>query len=94
MDAFDFYREFGLPRPQPVKDEPHVPEIKSNDNYNFFLENGTFAEIKRTWFGDTIKFWNDVAMHPDYDNWWKARNARSGCTEIKPASDLCQKVRV
>ncbi|HKR04674.1 MAG TPA: CocE/NonD family hydrolase [Bacteroidia bacterium] len=85
MDAFGFYREFGIPRPQPVKDWAHLPEITSNDNYNYFLQNGTFAQIKNRYFRDTIKFWNDVAAHPDYDNWWKARDVRRSCTDIKPA---------
>ena len=32
-----------------------------------------------------IKFWNDMVNHPDYDDWWKACDARRACYNIKPA---------
>ena len=84
-DGFNFYRIFGLPRSGPTRDWPKRPELKSSDNYSFFLENGTFAEIKKKYFGDTIRFWNDVQAHPDYDDWWKERDARRACKNIGPA---------
>lgn len=84
-DAFNFYRGFGLPRPTLTTEWPKLADLKSDDGYNFFLKQGTFAEIKKKYFGDTIKFWNDVQAHPDYDEWWKARDARAVCYNIKPA---------
>lgn len=85
MDNFDFYRSFGVPRPKPLTTYPPIPEVTYQDNYSFFLEHGTFHELKEKFMGDSIKFWNDVAAHPDYDDWWKARNARNGCYNVKPA---------
>ncbi|HYV94485.1 MAG TPA: CocE/NonD family hydrolase [Chitinophagales bacterium] len=85
MDAFDFYRGFGVPRPKPLEDYPPIPEVKYPDNYNFFLQNGTYHELKEKYMGDSIKFLNDVAVHPDYDDWWQSRNARVGCYNVKPA---------
>lgn len=85
MDNFDFYRGFGVPRPKPLTTYPAVPELKFTDNWSFFLREGTFHELKKKYMGDSIKFWNDVAAHPDYDDWWKARDARTGCYNIKPA---------
>ena len=35
--------------------------------------------------GDSIKFWKDLYAHPNYDEWWKARNARNAMVNIKPA---------
>jgi putative CocE/NonD family hydrolase len=35
--------------------------------------------------GDSILFWNDLMNHPNYDEWWKARDARVGCKNVKPA---------
>ena len=34
---------------------------------------------------DSIAFWKDLMAHPNYDAWWKARNARKGCVNLKPA---------
>ena len=35
--------------------------------------------------GDSIAFWKDLMNHPNYDDWWKARNPRNFVTNIKPA---------
>lgn len=85
-DAFTFYRGFGRPRPTPTTNWVNMPPLGSNDNYHFFLNNGTFAEIKQKYLGDTIKFWNDVAANPDYNSFWKDRNARNAINNLKPAS--------
>ncbi len=85
LDAFDFYRGFGVPRPKPLTRYPSPPALTYPDNYNFFLHNATYHELKEKYMGDSIRFWNDVAAHPDYDPWWQARNARVGCYNVKPA---------
>jgi putative CocE/NonD family hydrolase len=36
--------------------------------------------------GDSIKFWTDLMKHPDYDEWWKARNPRNYVGIIRPAT--------
>jgi putative CocE/NonD family hydrolase len=35
--------------------------------------------------GDSIKFWHETYQHPNYDDWWKARDARVAMFNIKPA---------
>lgn len=35
--------------------------------------------------GDSIKFWHEVQQHPNYDNWWKERNARNAIHNLQPA---------
>ncbi len=85
LDAFEFYRNFGVPRPTLTTQWPDIPKIVGDDNYQFFLQSGTYGEIKEKYMGDSIKFWNDVAAHPNYDEWWKARDARRNCYNIKPA---------
>ena len=86
LDAFDFYRYFGVPVVHaPTEEWPKSPINITDDNYQFMLDAGTYSEINKNLMGDSIKFWNDVAAHPNYDEWWKARDARSGCYNIKPA---------
>ena len=34
---------------------------------------------------DTVFFWDTVMNHPAYDTFWKARDARVGCYNVKPA---------
>ena len=47
------------------------------DGYKFFLEMGTAherAEKYRQKLGNGIPFWNEMAEHPNYDDFWKAAN--------------------
>lgn len=34
---------------------------------------------------DSVKFGNDLIAHPNYDEWWKLRDARRACKNIKAA---------
>ncbi len=88
MDAFTFYSTFGVPRPQPITPDkrPKSFEYPTNDNYKFFLELGALKNVKEKYFGDSIRFWNDLMIHGTYDAWWKARNIRPHLTNIKPAT--------
>jgi hypothetical protein len=41
--------------------------------------------VKTKYFGDSIQFWNDLMAHPDYDDFWKARDPRPHLKNLKPA---------
>ena len=36
--------------------------------------------------GDSIKFWKDLYAHPNYDEFWKARNPRNFANNILPST--------
>ena len=84
VDAFNFYSEFGQPRPKPTTIGPKDFNYYTHDNYKFYLETGPLDNFTKL-LGDSIKFWTDLMRHPNYDAWWKERNARVGCINIKPA---------
>lgn len=88
MDAFGFYSGFGVPRPKPITPDkgPKPFKYPVNDNYKFFLELGPLKNVKLRYFGDSIKFWNDLMSHGTYDEFWKARNIRPHLTSVKPAT--------
>lgn len=56
-----------------------------NDSYQFFLDLGPLKNATANYFGDTSITWNDIMNHPDYDNYWKARNPLQYLDEVKPA---------
>ncbi len=85
IDAFSFYRSFGKPRPTLRTTWPPGFEYPTEDGYRFLLEAGSMASIKKNYYGDTSKFWNDVFAHPDYDEFWKSRNLDQHMTKVKPA---------
>ncbi len=84
MDAFNFYSGFGKPRPKPTMVGSPGFNIPSQDNYDFFLRTGALKNFSKI-MGDSIAFWNDLMNHPNYDEWWKARNPRNFVTNVKPA---------
>jgi len=84
MDAFSFFNKFGIPRPVPLQTYKGGYDIRGDDNYSFYLNTGALKNFARL-IGDSVKFWKDLYAHPDYDNWWKARNTRNFVKDIKPA---------
>lgn len=86
LDGFSFYAGgFGHPRPKPTTVGPKNPlKIPTNDNYQTFLQIGTLANFKKL-AGDSILFWSELYQHPNYDDWWKARDARRAMVQVKPA---------
>ena len=86
-DAFSFYSSFGVPRPKPVTpaDAPKRVQFTINDNYGFFMNVGALKHVKERFFGDSIKFWNDLTAHATLDTFWKAREIVQHLTDVKPA---------
>ncbi|WP_418360579.1 CocE/NonD family hydrolase [Sphingobacterium detergens] len=87
QDAFTFMSTFGVPRPKPITPDQFKSNIQINevDKYNFFLEGGTAKELKEKYFGDSVKFWNDLFKHPNYDEFWKSRVITNYLQDVKPA---------
>ena len=84
MDAFAFYSSFGKPRPQPTTVGPTPFDYYTHDNYKFYLETGSLSNLTKL-LGDSIAFWKDLMSHPNYDEWWQARDARRATKNLKPA---------
>ncbi|MFZ4770691.1 MAG: CocE/NonD family hydrolase, partial [Ferruginibacter sp.] len=84
MDAFSFYPTFGKPHPAPTQNYGSGFSTPVKDGYEFYLRAGNLKNLSNL-IGDSIKFWHDMMLHPNYDAWWQARNARVGLYNVKPA---------
>lgn len=88
MDAFGFYSPFGggfgMPRPHPTRTAPKTIGYPVNDSYKYYLEIGALPNFAKL-MGDSINFWKDIYAHPNYDEWWKARDARNATKKLSPA---------
>jgi len=72
--AFNFFSKFGLPRPKPTDDEESEPfDHGTPDLYRYFLELGALKNAASR-FSNTVAFWDDIFAHPNYDEFWQARN--------------------
>lgn len=85
LDCFTFYYSFGRPRPEPTRQGVRGFQWPVPDNYEFFLSLGAVRNITEKYMGDSIKFWKDAFSHPDYDDFWKARDPRQYLHNVKPA---------
>jgi uncharacterized protein len=85
MDNFCFDYAYERTFKAPTREGFPQFEWPVNDNYQFFLGLGTIKNITSTYFGDSIKIWNDEMSHPDYDDFWKARDPQQYLKDVKPA---------
>jgi putative CocE/NonD family hydrolase len=87
MDAFAFLTGFGVPRPKPTTPDHIKNQIRftQHDNYKFYLGVGALPNFKKKYLGDSVKFWDDMMNHPNYDAFWQGMNIRPHLTNIKPA---------
>ena len=84
-DMFNFSPTY-MDRPRPVPTDRFIPmkPFYLDDEYSFFLRNKTMKSLTRL-AGDSITFWHELMEHPDYDDWWKARDSRRSLYHVKPA---------
>ncbi|MFM8272888.1 MAG: CocE/NonD family hydrolase [Gemmata sp.] len=84
--CFNFMYGFGKSRPEPTKKFGRVPfEHDTPDGYKFFLEMGPVKNADAKYYKGEIAFWKEVMEHPNYDDFWKARNVRAHVKNVKPA---------
>lgn len=58
----------------------------TEDGYDFFMKMGTMKNTNDLYYKDTIRLWNEMLDHPDYDQHWKDRNVLTHLTNIKTAT--------
>lgn len=76
---FSFFTGFGQPRPTPTANNDYVKRFNfgTQDGYKFYLEMGGLGNSGNVYqqkLGMRIKFWDEMMKHPNYDQYWKARN--------------------
>jgi putative CocE/NonD family hydrolase len=85
LDQFGFFYSNGRTFKTPTRKGFPGFKYPTPDNYDFFLSLGAIKNIAPKYLGDSVKFWNDAFSHPDYDEFWKARDPRQYLKDIKPA---------
>ncbi|MBS1724502.1 MAG: CocE/NonD family hydrolase [Armatimonadetes bacterium] len=85
QDCFSFFSGMGAPKNNPAPNWPPVFRFNiNNDAYKFFLDLGPIANAnKEPYFAGKSKFWNDATTHPDYDDFWQARNVEHNMKGVK-----------
>ncbi len=84
--CFNFMANFGKARPEPVSKSQSMPfDHGTPDGYQFFLDLGPLSNVERKYYKGEVAFWNEVMAHPNYDDFWKAKNVRAHVKGTTPA---------
>jgi putative CocE/NonD family hydrolase len=83
--GFNFLSAFGQARPEPTTRGPNRFQHGTPDGYQFFLDIGPLKNVNERYFKDRITFWNRIVEHPNYDDFWKARNILPHLKKVAPA---------
>ncbi|HEY0133760.1 MAG TPA: CocE/NonD family hydrolase, partial [Nannocystis sp.] len=83
--SFNFYAGFGQPRPAPKTTWNKGFVHGTPDGYQFFLDVGPLKNLDAKHLKGQIAFWNDLTSHPNYDEFWQARNLLPHLKKVAPA---------
>jgi putative CocE/NonD family hydrolase len=83
--AFNFFARFGQPRPAPTTKGGRGMNFGTPDGYQFFLDLGSLRNVNPHWYKNNIAYWNTLAEHTTYDDFWKARNLLPHLRNVPPA---------
>ena len=72
--SFNFLASFGRPRPEPTTEGNPSFDHGTPDGYDFFLHLGSLEGANSRYWGGEVDFWNKLAEHPNYDEFWQSRN--------------------
>ncbi len=83
--AFNFLYSFGRPRPEPTTERHDRIQHGTPDGFQFFQELGPLKNVDEKWYKGDVPFWKDVVAHPNYDEYWQARNILPHLKNVAPA---------
>lgn len=83
--SFNFFKKFGIPRPEPLTKYPVLIDYDAPDAYNFFLDYTPIKKLNEEILRHQIPFWDSMSVHGNYDYYWKSRSNLQYMKNIKPA---------
>jgi putative CocE/NonD family hydrolase len=83
--AFRFFSSFGVPRTEPTTRRNPGFEFPTPDGYEFYLDIGPLQNVNERYYNHGIPFWDSMAAHPNYDEFWQSRNILPHLNNVAPA---------
>ncbi|GAB3829752.1 CocE/NonD family hydrolase [Pontibacter rugosus] len=72
--AYNFLSSFGLPRKELTTEWNKRFDHGTPDGYEFFMRMGPLKNANEKYLKGSVAFWNEMMEHPNYDEFWQARN--------------------
>ena len=82
---FNFMWGFGKPRNGLTTEPRKGGDAGTPDGYQFFLDLGGLSNIDPKWYHGEVPYWSLFAAHPNYDDYWQARNLLPHLKHVAPA---------
>ena len=83
-DAVRFLNSMNTPPGhRPTEKMLRRPLSTTPDEYTFFRNHQTRSDLTELLAPNA--FWEEIAAHPDYDDWWQRRDTRRLCRDMGPA---------
>lgn len=83
--AFNFLASFGRVRSGPTTQWTPRFDHGTPDGYQFFLDLGPLSNADARFFRGGVPFWNELAAHPNYDEFWQERCLLPHLRRVAPA---------
>ncbi|MCE9607737.1 MAG: CocE/NonD family hydrolase [Planctomycetia bacterium] len=83
--TFFYMPIMGMARPRPFDTAPPRPDYGTPDGYDFFLKLGPLSNVDTRYYRGEVPYWNTIAKHPVYDDYWKSIRLVPHLKNIKPA---------
>jgi len=84
--AFIFFDTFDKLREKTHEAWPEGMKSITPDGYDFFRKLGPLSNVNKNYFNGKRPFWNELTEHPNYDDYWQARNILPHLKKTKPAT--------
>ena len=83
--AFIFFDSFDKPRDGVFPWSEDRRDLPTQDGYQFYHDLGSLKNVNEKYFHNERPFWNELTQHPNYDDYWKARDVLQHLDDVKPA---------
>lgn len=84
---FGFYPSFtNRQDDKPTQQRAATFDAGTEDGYDFYMRMGSVKNTNTKYYKDTIRLWNEMLQHPNYDLHWKDRNVLTHLHDIKTAT--------
>lgn len=84
--AFIFFDTFDKQREGEFTYWPKGMDPVTPDGYQFFKDLGPLSNVNKHYFHGKRPFWNELTEHPNYDEYWQARDLLQHLNKTKPAT--------
>jgi len=73
---FGFFYNFAQRAEDPLHEATKGFQFPTPDGYDFYLRMGALQQSDSRYFKGCSPAWTEFLAHPNYDEWWQARNIR------------------